>query len=225
VNIVLTREAGKNDPLRAWLPSEVTVNEVPLTSTIYYDTDDVRDALEASSTHGTYRALVVTSERSADYVEIALHASTPDVELFVVGATTKDALSARGVGVHAQGDGSAETLAPRISRGPVLLLGAKAMRGELVSALRVKGLEVDAVACYETVGVTLDPNDTAILRNADVLFIGAPSAWSGARAYVRSDAWVIVPGASTGSIVRSEHPKVIEGWGPQLRSRLTELSH
>ena len=224
MNVVLTREAGKNDPLLAWLPPEATVTEVPLTTTTYLDLDAVRAALDESPGHGKYQSLVVTSERSADYVEIALRASAPDVEIFSVGPTTTTALESRHVKVFAQGDGSADSLAPRIARGPVLLLGATSMREELGAALRARGLEVVAIACYETVGMPLDQSDQETLRHADVLFIGAPSAWAVARENVGPDTWVVVPGASTGAVVRVEHPRVIEGWGPHLRTRLAELT-
>ena len=224
MNIVVTREKGKNERLKAWLPPGATLNEVPLTTTTYFEPGDVSAALEAASTKGAFRSLVVTSERSAGYVELALHASTPDVELFVVGPTTSEALVARGIRVHVRGEGSAESLAPHVSRGPVLLLGATSMRGELETALRARGLEVVVVACYETVGVRLDSSAATILRRADVLFIGAPSAWMVAREYVASVAWVVVPGTSTGAAVRTDHPKVIEGWGPHLEKRLAELS-
>jgi len=225
VNIVVTREDGKNDTLMAWLPTGVTVDEVPLTTTLYFDPDDVRAVLATSTANGTFRSLVVTSERAADYVEIALHASTSDVEVFVVGPTTSSALSTRGIRVHVRGDGSADALAPHVSRGPVLVLGAQSMREELITILREKDLEVETIACYETVGLSLDSSDAATVRNADVIFIGAPSAWMVAREYVKSDAWVIVPGATTGATVRLDHPQVIEGWGPQLKARLAELSH
>ena len=225
VNVVVTREDGRNDTLLAWLPAGVTVDEVPLTTTSYFDPDDVRAALVSSPDYGTFRSLVVTSERGADYVEIARHASSSDVEVFVVGPTTSSALTTRGVRVHAQGSGSAITLAPDVSRGPVLVLGAKSMREELIAALRAKGLEVVTIACYETVAVALDSNDAATLRHGDVIFIGAPSAWTVARKYVRGDAWVVVPGATTGATVRRDHPRVIEGWGPQLTARLADLSH
>lgn len=224
MNVVVTREAGKNDPLLAWLPPEATVTEVPLTTTTYLDLDAVRAALDESPGHGKYQSLVVTSERSADYVEIALRASAPDVEIFSVGPTTTTALESRHVKVFAQGDGSADSLAPRIARGPVLLLGATSMREELGAALRARGLEVVAIACYETVGMPLDQSDQETLRHADVLFIGAPSAWAVARENVGPDTWVVVPGASTGAVVRVEHPRVIEGWGPHLRTRLAELT-
>jgi uroporphyrinogen-III synthase len=225
VNVVVTREDGKNEPLMAWLPTGVTVDEVPLTTTWYFDPDDVRAALASSPAVGTFRSLVVTSERGADYVEIARHASASDVEVFVVGPATSGALRTRGIRVDAQGDGSADALAPFVTRGPVLVLGAQSMREELIAALREKGLEVETVACYETVGLALDSSAAATLRNADVVFIGAPSAWTVAREYVKGDAWVVVPGATTGATVRLDRPQVIEGWGPQLRTRLAELSH
>jgi len=224
VNVVVTREAGKNDPLRAWLPPEAAVTEVPLTTTTYFELDAVRAALEESPGHGTYRSLVVTSERSVDYVEMALRASAPDVEVFSVGPTTASALGNRGVSVHQQGEGSADSLAPHIARGPVLLLGARSMREELGAVLREKGLAVVAIACYETVGAQLDRSEKETLRHADVLFIGAPSAWAVARENVAPDTWVVVPGASTGAVVGVDHPRVIEGWGPQLRTRLAELT-
>jgi uroporphyrinogen-III synthase len=224
VNVVVTREAGKNDPLLAWLPPEAAVIEVPLTTTTYFDLDAVRVALDESPGNGKYPSLVVTSERSADYVETALRASAPDVEIFSVGPTTASALGNRDVKVFAQGEGSADSLAPHIARGPVLMLGATSMREELGAALRAKGLEVVAIACYETVGAQLDQSDKETLRHADVLFIGAPSAWAVARENVGPDTWVVVPGASTGAVVRVDHPRVIEGWGPHLRTRLAELT-
>jgi uroporphyrinogen-III synthase len=224
VNIVVTREEGKNDALRAWLPPEAAVTEVPLTTTAYVALDDVRDTLERSLGHGTFRTLVVTSERSAGYVELALVASAPDVELYCVGPTTSSALVTRGLNVHVRGEGPAVSLAPKISRGPVLMLGATLMRDELASALRAKGLEVVKVACYETIGLTLDPSDIETVRHADVLLIGAPSAWEIACPFVNSDTWVVVPGPSTSAVVRVDHPRVIEGWGPQLRTQLGTLS-
>ncbi len=224
MNVVLTREAGKNDPLLAWLPPEAAVTEVPLTTTTYYELDIVRTALDESPGHGTYHSLVVTSVRSADYVEMALRASAPDVEVFSVGPTTANALGNHDVRVHQQSEGSSASLAPHIARGPVLLLGARSMREELGAELRAKGLEVVAIACYETVGAQLDQSEIETLRHADVLFVGAPSAWAVARENVAPDTWVVVPGASTGAVVRVDHRRVIEGWGPQLRTRLAELT-
>jgi uroporphyrinogen-III synthase len=225
VNVVVTREDGRNDTVMAWLPPGVTVEEVPLTTTMYFDPDDVRVAVASSPSNGMFRSLIVTSERSADYAHIALNASTSDVEVFVVGSTTSKALTTRGIRVDAQGDGTADTLAPHVSRGPVLVLGAQTMRDELLSILREKGLEVVTIACYATVGLTLDVSDAAVVHSADVIFIGAPSAWKVAGEHVQRDAWVVVPGATTGAAVRIDHAQVIEGWGPQLKTRLAELGH
>lgn len=224
VNVVLTRETGKNDELLAWLPPEATVSEVPLTTTRYFDPDDVLASLEGSLAIGKYRTLVVTSARSAAYVELALSMTAPDVEVYCVGPTTSSAVVARGLSVHGLGEGSALEFAPQISRGPVLLLGAALMRDELASALRAKGLDVVNAACYETVGLTLDTSDIETVRDADVLFIGAPSAWALARQHVGNATWVVVPGTSTGAVVRDDHARVIEGWGPQLRAQLETLS-
>jgi uroporphyrinogen-III synthase len=223
VNIVLTREAGWNDALKTWLPPGSNVTEVPLTTTRYFDVDDVRAALKGSRAHGMYRTLVVTSERSARYVESAMHSSTLDVEVYGVGPTTAEALRALGVRVRA-GEGSSDMLAPLITRSPVLVLGASAMRDVLVTSLREKGLEVVTIACYETIGVGPSASDAATLRDADVLFIGAPSAWAVAREYVAEDTWVVVPGSSTAAVVSADHTRVIEGWGPNLTTRLAELA-
>jgi uroporphyrinogen-III synthase len=224
VNVVLGREAGKNDALRELIPPGATVSEVPLTTTTYFDDAAVRGDLENSRAHGMYRTLVVTSARSADYVDVARLSSTMDVSIVSVGPMTSAALAARGVHVDVQGGGSAESLAHDITQSPVLILGASAMRDELATALRAKGLEVASIACYETLGRTLTPEDADVLRNADVLFVGAPSAWAVARQHVRDETWVVVPGATTGDAVHADHARVIEGWGPQLRTRLGDIT-
>ena len=223
MKIVLTRERGKNDALSTWLPEYATVHEVPLTTTTYFAEGTVRDALRASPVVGTFRSLVVTSERSMSYVPLALAATASDVEVFSVGPTTSEALRAQGVAVRAQGDGAAVTLVRQISHGPVLVIGAATMREELGLALRAKGLEVTVVPCYETMALALDSDDVALLADADVVFIGAPSAWLVARDAVRDDALVVVPGRSTGAVVHLDHANVLEGWGPTLRSRLGAL--
>jgi uroporphyrinogen-III synthase len=225
VNVVVTRESGKNGSLIEWLPPEATVEEVPLTRTEFIDPDDVRRELTASTAYGTFVALVVTSERGARYVDVAFAAASPDVRVYSVGPVTTAALVARGVPVARESDGTADTLADDIDVGPVLLLGARSMRTELPSALRAKGLDVVTVACYETIGVNVSPSDAQRVRDADVLFIGAPSAWAVAREYVASATWVVVPGASTATDVRRDHARVIEGWGPDLRTRLVDLSN
>jgi uroporphyrinogen-III synthase len=224
VNVVVTREAGRNEGLKAWTPPGASVDEVPLTTTTYFDDDDVRAALDGSSLVGNFRSLVVTSERGVKYVELALRAAALDAEVFSVGPTTTEQLTSYGVHVRAQGEGTAETLARHIARGPVLMLGAKTTSEGLATALRDKGLEVVSVACYETIGLSLTSSDAQTVRDADVLFIGAPSAWAVARDLVTDDTWVVVPGASTGAVVRADHRRVIEGWGPHLATRLAELS-
>jgi uroporphyrinogen-III synthase len=222
VNVVVTREAGKNGELRSWLPPDATVLEVPLTRTTYLDGDDVRAALDASPYTGEYRSLVVTSERSVAYVDDGLRVSAPDVEVYSVGPRTSLALSTHHVS-SVPGEGSAASLAQHIVQGPVLILGATTMREELPDALRDKGLEVVMIACYETVGLSLTTSDVEALRGAGAIVIGAPSAWAVAREHVSKDTWVVVPGESTAAAVRIDHARVLEGWGPDLRTRLAEL--
>ncbi len=224
MKIVLTREVGKNDELRALLPPGASVDEVPLTATTYFDVAEVRVALGDARASGMFRTLVLTSERSADYVGLALYVSTPEVEVFAVGPATARALDARDVTVRAHGEGSAESLAELISIGPVLVLGATQTRPELAAQLRAKGLEVAAVACYETMGLTPSREDVEKLRAADVVFVGAPSAWVVGRDAVSERSWVVVPGSTTAAVVRIDHSRVIEGWGPQLTTRLAELA-
>jgi hypothetical protein len=83
---------------------------------------------------------------------------------------------------------------------------------------------VVTIACYETIDVALGEDERETLRLSDVLFIGAPSAWKVARQDVRPEAWVVVPGATTGAAVGVDHSRIVEGWGPHLRTRLDELS-
>jgi hypothetical protein len=61
------------------------------------------------------------------------------------------------------------------------------------------------------------------LANADVVFIGAPSAWEVAKDYVSRGAWVVVPGSTTGDAVRASHDQVLEGWEPAIRDVLATL--
>jgi uroporphyrinogen-III synthase len=223
MNVVLTREAGWNGVIRGWLPPGMIVEEVPLTTTTYVEPEDVRAAIENFDAVETFRTIVVTSERSARYVDIALAASATDVEVCCVGTASAEALRVRGVTVDVTGEGTAEDLARQISHGPVLLLGAKAQQGELRSSLLAKGLEMLPVACYETIPLNLDKTDVTKVRAARVLFIGAPSAWRVARDFVNPDTWVVVPGATTAAAVVRDHARVIEGWGPELATRLAEL--
>jgi len=220
LKVVLTREAGKNDPLKAWLPEDASFTEVPLTRTRYYEPQQVLDALERCDARGPFASLVVTSERSHSYATLAIASSRSDVDVFSVGPATTTSLAGQGVKVHRQGDGGALSLAPQIVRGPVLVLGAREMREDLADLLRERGLDVFVVACYETVALVPSETQQALLRAADAVFVGAPSAWAVARDFVDPHAWIVVPGASTGAAVAEEHERVIEGWGPHLRQRL-----
>jgi precorrin-2 methylase len=69
------------------------------------------------------------------------------------------------------------------------------------------------VECYETTSVELGEEAFEQLRRADVVFIGAPSAWRVARAIVTDGAWVLVPGVTTLAAVRADHERVLLGWG------------
>jgi uroporphyrinogen-III synthase len=140
-----------------------------------------------------------------------------------VGSATARALESGDVEVDVVGGGGGLDLAPTITEGPVLLLGAATMRDELAVALRDRGVEVTVLTCYETLPAVLTSDDEASLRDADVVFIGAPSAWLVAKAFVPANAWVVVPGATTADTVRRQHERVIEGWGPELQEHLLAL--
>ena len=216
MHVVVTREAGQNETLKSWLPKGAEVSEIPLTTTNYFDDDEVRAALESSEHFGRFRSLVVTSARSASYREVVSSALAHDAITLAVGtASASDG--------DVVGQGGAADLATAIEHGPVLLLGARSMREELPGLLRAKGLDVTSVACYETLPVTLSNEDEATLRRADVVFIGAPSAWLVGAASISPDAWVVVPGATTASAVNPTHDRVLEGWGPDLREVLAAL--
>lgn len=222
MKVVLTRERGHNDVLRALVPEGSDVVEVPLTETSYYDVAEVAASLDAFG-DVRFSTLVVTSARSAPYLEVVAGALTPDAEVFSVGAASSRALVARGFTPSAEAEHSAVELAAFITRGPVLLLGAKVVRGELSEALDKSGLRIEHLACYETVPVTPDDQGARALRSAQVVFVGAPSAWRTAQEFIAPSTWVVVPGASTAGEVRARHERVIEGWTPELRATLGAL--
>ena len=225
MDVVVTRERGRNESLRSWLPRDAMVTEVPLTTTRYIDAGEFRSTLEASDSFGAFRMLVVTSSRSANYVSLAARGLATSGRIASVGETTAASLAvaAPEVSVDIVGHGGALDLATKIVEGPVLVLGAAAMRPELPGALRAKGLEVTELACYETVPATLTPEDERAIHDADVVVIGAPSAWSVAASLVSTTTWVVVPGATTATVVRRTHERVLEGWGPELRELLATL--
>ena len=223
MHVVVTREQGYNDPLTSWLPEEVTVSEVPLSTTRFFDAGEVLATLRASDDYGTFRALVVTSARSALYVALAREGLADGGTVLSVGSATARALESEDIDVDVVGDAGAVDLAPEITEGPVLLLGAATMRNDLTVALQSRGVKVTPLTCYETLPAVLRADEERILRAADVVFIGAPSAWLVASAFVSANSWVVVPGATTGEVVRRQHERVIEGWGPALREHLLAL--
>ncbi len=225
MRIVLTRESGHNGRLRSLTPTSATVYEVPLTTTKYRSLTLVQRELQSSSYYRAFNGLVVTSARSGDYVETALRACRRDVPVYSVGRETTRMLKSHDVGVTAEALSGSGELATLIYRGPVLVIGAVLMHDELSVTLRERGLSVTHVACYETLGVEVGDRESDILRLADVVFIGAPSAWRSAKDFVSPKAWVVVPGTTTGDAVRVDHQRVIEGWDETLRDVLLTLAN
>ncbi|MBW4077303.1 MAG: uroporphyrinogen-III synthase [Acidobacteria bacterium] len=224
MKVVVTRERGHNESLRALVPEGCDVAEVPLTETKYYDPAEVAAAL-ARWRDVDFRTWVVTSARSEPYFELVAHALGAHAQVFSVGEATTRTLIAHGVTVSGEAQGGAEELDALITKGPVLVLGAKVMRSELSEALHKRGLRIEHLACYETVALAPDSAGMAALRAAQVVFVGAPSAWRTAQEFITSSAWVVVPGATTAAAVRAQHERVIEGWGPELLATLRALDH
>jgi uroporphyrinogen-III synthase len=221
--VVLTREVGANEPQRAWLPAGAVVSEVPLTRTRFFDDEEVRSELAGCTQVGSFRALVVTSARSALYVGLAREALAPGGRVLSVGVATARAIENEDVEVDVVGEGGALALAPEVDEGPVLLLGAAAMHDELAGGLIARGIEVTTLACYETLPALLSEADMDTLRAADVVFIGAPSAWRVASDFVGARTLVVVPGATTAAAVRTTHANLWEGWSAALSERLAAL--
>lgn len=218
MHVVVTREAGRNDQLRAWLHDAVDVDEIPLTRTETFD-DEVERAIAALHVH-EYRYLVVTSARAADAAARA--AARVEAPVLSVGPVTSASLVARGVVVAGEAT-SAREVSDLVEAGPVLSFGARETRPELAQALGERGISLTHVACYATVPVELTPEQARRLAAADVVFIGAPSAWMVARLHVGEATWVVVPGETTGAFVRASHARVHVGWGPDLATTLVGL--
>ena len=68
MRVALTREAGANAELANWVPEDAEVYEVPLTETRFFEGAKVLATLRGDDHYGQFRALVVTSARSALYV-------------------------------------------------------------------------------------------------------------------------------------------------------------
>ena len=224
MNVVLTREVGHNDSLRAWLGDGLVVREVPLTETHFLDPSSVAHSVASLEDYGRFESLVITSARTSLYVDLARAALANDADIFSVGAATTQVLVHHGLTPRAQSPSRALDLSPLITRGPVLFLGASDAREELADDLGSRGLGVSLVACYETRPAALRAEDRDVLEVADVVLIGAPSAWSVARELVAASTWVIVPGVTTGEVVRRDHQRVLEGWGPALGDVVRSLA-
>ena len=214
--VALTRERGRNEELRQWVGRAADVVEVPLTATSFRSPDDVRDEIGALDAFGSFASLVVTSSRAQGYLDAAVAALGDDAQVFSAGPATTRTLERVGLRVARESTSTAADLAEFIAHGPVLLLGAAGGREELPAALRAKGMVTSVVACYETTSVELDAGQRAQLRRADAVFIGAPSAWRSAREVVEDASWVLVPGETTLAAVRTDHARVVRGWGEEF---------
>ena len=206
------------------MPEGALVTEVPLTVSSYVALVDVEAELADQISYGQYEALVVTSARAQNYVDIALRALAKDAAVYSVGVATTHALHNQGVTTHVESRSRARDLAPLLEKGPVLVLGAREMRDELYRDLVRRSIEVTRLVCYETRPLQLQSRQVDDLREADIVLIGAPSAWSVARPHIEPGTWVVVPGPTTGDVVRVTHERVIEGWDETLRQRLVRLS-
>jgi uroporphyrinogen-III synthase len=154
---------------------------------------------------------------------LAREALAPGGTVLSVGTATARALENEDVDVDVVGDTGVVDLDAEIADGPVLLLGAAAMREELAESLIQRGVVVEKLTCYETIPAVLTPNEEIELREADVVFIGAPSAWLVAMAYLDPETWVVVPGSTTASVVARHHERVLVGWNQALKDRLLAL--
>jgi len=217
--VVVTREAGYNDELRSLIPATWQVAEVPLTATTYVPHDEVASAVTSLS--DPCATLVVTSVRAGDYLDVVRPALADPVEVATVGETCRAMLEARGFEVTHQSGVSAADLAPRITRGPVLMLGARDLQPALPQSLRDKGLEVAHIVCYATTPVTLSAHDKSVVAAADVLVIAAPSAWRVVASVVRPTTLVVVPGVTTRDAVAASHENVAIAWGSDLTTLLS----
>lgn len=223
VLIALTRERGRNEGLRLLIGDRADVVEVPLTATYFRPETEVEAELRSLHTSGEFRSLVVTSARCAPYVMLTKEVRAATCEIFSVGPATTEALERLGLDVTRESLDTALDLAPFITEGPVLLLAATAGRVELREALSDRCLDPQLVECYSTRDATLTEGEKEQLRHAHAVFIGAPSAWRAARAFVDDLAWVLVPGTTTFDVVKGDHQRVLVGWGDNFASAWREI--
>ena len=223
VLIALTRERGRNEGLRLLIGERADVVEIPLTTTYFRLEAEVEVELRSLHTSSQFRSLVVTSARCAPYVMLTKEVRDATCEIFSVGPATTEALERLGLEVTRESLDTALDLAQFITEGPVLLLAATAGRVELRKALSDLSLDPQLVECYSTRDAKLDEGEKEQLRHANVVIIGAPSAWLTARTLVDDLAWVLVPGTTTFDVVKSDHQRVLVGWGDNFASAWREI--
>jgi uroporphyrinogen-III synthase len=220
MRVVLTREQGLNEALRALIPTGADIREVPITTTDFFASEMVALAL---STIAVIDTIAITSARAARYVPLAL-SRWREASVYCVGDATAAALRELGVEPVWAGKAGAAEMATAITHGPVLFLGAEETRDELAQGLAARGVGLEAVACYRTVLRALTTQEREILAHAQVLFVGAPSAWTAVQGLVSPETVVVTSGETTGSLVRGTHPTVFVGWGEETRILLAELA-
>ncbi|HEY5302605.1 MAG TPA: uroporphyrinogen-III synthase [Acidimicrobiales bacterium] len=211
--VALTRERGHNAGLLRLVADRATVVEIPLTTTRFRPLEDVSKEIHSSVHFGSFLSLVASSSRVARYLDVARDSMATGFHVFSTGVATSAVLAEHALVVTHQSSDSALQLADVISEGPVLLLGAVNGRDELPDELVRCHLDPVVIECYETIPADLDDESVDLLRRADVVFIGAPSAWRTAQHLVSADAWVLVPGTTTLDAVRATHERVLVGWG------------
>lgn len=216
--VALTRERGHNVELLRLVADRATVVEIPLTTTRFRPLEDVSSEIHSSSHYGSFRSLVASSSRVACYLDVARDAMATGFQVFSTGVATSEVLAGHGLQVTHQSPDTALQLADVISEGPVLLLGAINGRDELPDELARRHLVPVAIECYETLPAVLDDESVDLFRRADVVFIGAPSAWRSGQHLVSPDAWVLVPGTTTLEVVRATHERTLVGWGRAFQS-------
>ncbi len=216
--VALTRERGHNDELRHLVGARADVVEIPLTHTYFRPVTQVEDEIRRSGHFGLFRSLVVASARANRYVPSLSGALAERARVFSVGPKTSAVLERSGFKVTHESLAGALDLSPFIRFGPVLLLGAVGGRDDLFQDLKSRRLRPVLVRCYETLAPPLEEQSLEELRRADVVFIGAPSAWRVARDVVSNQAWVLVPGETTLKEVCASHQRALVGWGSNFES-------
>jgi len=220
VRVVLTREAGMNDSLRWLLPPESQVVEVPLTHTKYLGDESI---LEQVQSVVGMKTVAITSARSVRALSGPLR-DFSHLPIYCVGEATAKSLRESGIEPAWVGTNGAAELANEIPSGPVLFVGAKENREELAEALARRTIELHSVSSYETLPVELTEGEIVEIGSADVLFIGAPSAWSVAEQFVGEKTVIVAKGETTAQVVKVSHPETIVGWGSETKEILAELA-